>query len=207
VAAGPVFNFILAIFFYWLVMVLGTVVERPVLGAPVKDSLAAQSGFVSGEEVTRIGDTDIGSWTQFRMALLEQGLDGGNVEFTVREEDGSTQTHVLDLGKTRLLKDQSDAVTVLGFTHWWPKLPPRISQLSPDGAAKQAGLQADDLVLSIDGKAISNWDALVDAVRSHPERVLKFVVERDGKQKTISIVPASRDLDGKMIGFIGAENP
>lgn len=204
VAAGPVFNFILAIFFYWLVMVVGIAVERPVLGAPVKDSIAAQSGFVSGEEVTRIGDTDIGSWMQFRMALLEQGLDGGNIEFTVREENGSTRTHMLDLGNTRLLKDKSDAVTTLGFTHWWPKLPPRISQLTPDGAAEHAGLKPDDLVLSVDGKAIPNWDALVDVVRSHPDRALKFVVERDGKQKIISVVPASRDLDGKMIGFIGA---
>jgi regulator of sigma E protease len=204
VAAGPVFNFILAIFFYWLVMVLGTVVERPILGAPVKDSIVAQSGFVAGEEVIRIGNSNVSSWTQMRVTLLEQGLDGGTIDFTVREEDGSERTHALDLAQTHMLKDQSDAVTLLGFTHWWPKLAPRISQLSPGGAAEQAGLKPDDLVLSIDGKAVDSWDTLVDAVRSSPERVLKFVVERDGKQKTIAIVPGSRELDGKMIGFIGA---
>jgi regulator of sigma E protease len=204
VVAGPLFNFILAIFFYWLVFVLGTAVDRPLLGEPVKGSPVELAGFVAGQEVIRIGNTDIDSWTQFRVALLEEGLDGGEIEFVVREEDGAEQVHVLDLAETQLLKEKGDAVSMLGFSPWQPKLPPRLSRLNDDGAAKRDGLEAGDLVLSIDGKAINDWDTLVETVQSSPGQALVFVVERDTLQQTITITPASREIDGKIIGFIGA---
>jgi len=204
VVAGPVFNFILAIFFYWLVFVLGTVVQRPLLGEPVKDSLAAQAGFVSGEEVLRIGNSDINSWNQFRVALLAEGLDGGELEFLVREEDGAEQVRVLDLAKIHLLEEKGDVVSQLGFNQWWPTLPPRISELSDDGAAKRDGLKVGDLVLTVDGKAISDWDMLVETVQQSPDQPLVFVVERDSQQKTITVLPKSQEVDGKVIGLIGA---
>ena len=204
VVAGPLFNFILAIFFYWLVFVLGTVVERPLIGEPVKESLAAQAGFVSGEEVLRIGNTAIGSWGELRVVLIEEGLDGGEVEFVVRDEDGSEQIRILDLAETHLLKKEGDVVTMLGFTNWWPTLPARIGALNEAGAAQQAGLQVGDLVLSIDDKIIDGWDALVSTVRDNPDRALQFLVQRGAEQQSITVIPESRDNEGKSVGFIGA---
>jgi regulator of sigma E protease len=204
VVAGPLFNFILAIFFYWLVFVLGTTVERPLLGQPDKDSLAEQAGFVSGEEVVRIGSTEIESWSQMRVALIDEGLNGGDVEFEVREEDGGQQVHVLKLANTRLLEHEGDVVTMLGFARWWPQLPPVIGGVVENGAASLAGLLPGDRVLSIDGTPMADWDTIVETVRESSGHALTFTIERDALEQAITVIPGSREIDGVATGYIGA---
>lgn len=204
VIAGPLFNFILAIFLYWVVFVVGTTVERPLIGEPEAGSLAAQAGFVSGEQVLRIGNTEVDSWNQFRLALIEEGLDNGEVKFQVRDDDGSERTHLLDLSETHLLKQQGDVVKYLGFTRWWPELPATIGGLTDDGSAKAAGLQENDRVISINDQAIKDWEAMVNIVRAHPGDALVFLVDRDGVQKKITVSPGSKEIDGETIGLIGA---
>ena len=204
VVAGPLFNFILAIFFYWLVFVLGTTVERPLLGQPDKDSLAEQAGFVAGEEVVRIGSTDIESWNQMRVALIDEGLNGGDVEFQVRDENGAQQVHVLNLADTRLLQHEGDIVSMLGFARWWPQLPPVIGGVVDAGAASMAGLQTGDRVISIDGRPMADWDAIVESVRASSGHALTFLIERDAIEQSVIVIPGSREIDGVATGYIGA---
>ena len=45
VFAGPAFNFILAIVFFWMVFMMGISATKPLLGEPTIDSIAAQAGF------------------------------------------------------------------------------------------------------------------------------------------------------------------
>ncbi len=204
VVAGPLFNFILAIFLYWLVFVVGTTVERPLLGEPDAGSLAAKAGFTAGDQVLRVDDSEITSWNQLRLALIEQGLDGGEVEFQVRDENGSEHVHTLDLSETQLLKHQGDVVKLLGFTRWWPDLPATIGGLTDDGTARAAGLQINDRVVSINDQPVKNWESMVEMVRTHPGDALVFQVERDAEQKKITVFPSSREIDGETIGVIGA---
>jgi len=46
VAAGPIFNFLLAIALYWLVFINGVDGVKPVIGQPEAESIAAKAGFV-----------------------------------------------------------------------------------------------------------------------------------------------------------------
>ncbi|MGV2482377.1 UNVERIFIED_CONTAM: site-2 protease family protein, partial [Salmonella enterica subsp. enterica serovar Weltevreden] len=51
VAAGPAFNFLLAIAFYWLVMVIGVEGIRSVIAAPGESTVAAQAGLQPRDEI------------------------------------------------------------------------------------------------------------------------------------------------------------
>ncbi len=67
--------------------------------------------------------------------------------------------------------------------------------------ADSGGLRSGDLVLAIDGKKIQNYSDIQDIVFQNPEKRLEFLVEREGSQTTLFIVPA---LDKKRaIGRIG----
>jgi regulator of sigma E protease len=205
VFAGPAFNFILAIFLYWIVFMLGSDVDRPFVGEADTGSLAVKAGFQVQDEVLRVGDIPVVSWNDFRLEILSQGLNGGDVFVTVRDADGQEQTRDLDLGDLHLLKDEGDIFKHIGFNQWWPVLPAEIGGVMEKSAAEIAGIQPGDVVLRVDGVEVTQWQALVESIRNKPDTPMQFVVLRDGVEKTITVIPMSRETkEGEQQGYIGA---
>jgi regulator of sigma E protease len=97
--------------------------------------------------------------------------------------------------------------TLLGFIQGVQVNEPVIGQLLPDGSAQEAGLKEGDLVLSIDGAEISDFEDITEIVRSHPEEELIFTVERDGKTIEIPVTPEREVADEKEFGLIGVQAP
>jgi len=204
VFAGPAFNFILAIFLYWVVFVMGTTVDRAFVGEATPDSIVASAGFANKDEVLSVGDTEISSWNEFRLEVLDQGLDGGTLQVRVRASDGNEYTRNLALGEMRLLEKEGDIFSHLGFSRWWPELTTEIGGVIEDGAAKAAGLKKGDLVLQVDGVAIDRWVALVEAIRKKPNQTMKFVVLRDNQKIDVDVIPKLRKTPDGEQGYIGA---
>ena len=204
VFAGPAFNFILAVFLYWLVFVVGTTAQRPLLGEPLAESIVAQAGFATKDEILQVGESEVVSWNAFRIALIDQGLDGGQLDIKVRDTDGYELVRSLQLGETRMLEDDADIVTKLGFSMWQPSLPAEIGGVIEDGAASQAGLAKGDIIRSINAAAVNEWSEIVEQVRENPNTLLTFTVDRDGQQVDIDVTPDSRKQGDEEIGYIGA---
>jgi len=204
VFAGPAFNFILAVFLYWLVFVVGTTAQRPLLGEPLADSFVAQAGFANKDEILQVGKSEVASWNAFRIALIDQGLDGGQVDIKVRDADGYELTRSLQLGETRILEDDADIVTKLGFGMWQPSLPAEIGGVMEDGAASQAGLAKGDIIRSINSTPVYEWSEIVELVRESPNTLLTFTVDRGGQQVDIDVTPGSRKQGDEEVGYIGA---
>jgi regulator of sigma E protease len=204
VFAGPAFNFILAIVFYWIVFMMGTTVDRPFVGNSDVNSIAAKAGFEVQDEVLQVGDEPINSWNEFRLEILDQGLDGGDINVVVRRADGSEQTRVLALGDMHLLENEGDIFNSIGFHQWWPDLQAEIGGVIEQSAAESAGLQQGDVILQVDGAEIKQWASLVDMIRVKPNQSMQFVILRDGVEKNVTVIPQSRESNDGEQGFIGA---
>ena len=204
VFAGPAFNFILAIVFYWMVFVLGTTAQRPLLGTPEPESIAAQAGFSDKDEILAVGESEVSSWNTFRIALIDHGLGGGQLDVKVRDADGFEITRFLQLGDTRVLADETDIVKKLGFEMWRPELPPEIGGVLDDGAASRAGLIKGDVIRAINAMNVSDWSEIVESVRNSAGQPLEFTVDRGGQQLTIGVVPDSKKQGDEVVGYIGA---
>jgi regulator of sigma E protease len=204
VAAGPGFNFILAIALYWIVFMLGATVDRPFVGKTEPGSIVAEAGFDIKDEVLRVGDTSIKSWNEFRLAILEQGLDGGTLDIVVRSADGSEHLRKLDLGDMKLLKDEGDVFNNIGFSQWWPELKAEIGGIVEEGAAARAGLQKGDIILAVDGVKIERWIALVESIRKKPNDAMVMRVLRGDIETEITVTPDSRATEEGDQGYIGA---
>ncbi|MFV2003703.1 MAG: RIP metalloprotease RseP [Gammaproteobacteria bacterium] len=204
VLAGPAFNFILAIFLYWVVFMLGATVDRPFVGETEPDSIAASADFELQDEVLMVGKAPIKSWNEFRLEILNQGLDGGTLDIKVRDTDGVEHTRALALGDINLLEDEGDIFKNIGFSQWWPQLKAEIGGVIEQGAAARAGLKKGDIILQADGVVIDKWISLVEAIRKKPKAAIQFTVLRDGVETAVTVIPDSRKTDEGEQGFIGA---
>ena len=70
-----------------------------------------------------------------------------------------------------------------------PVLTSRIGDVQEGGAAFKAGIQKGDNILAIDGKEISRWGELADAISKSNGKELNFTVERNNKVHDIYIRP------------------
>jgi len=204
VFAGPAFNFILAIFLYWLVFMMGTTVDRPFVGEAEPDSIVASAGFEIQDEVLKVGDAVVNSWNEFRLEILDQGLDGGNLQIRVRARDNNEYTRLLALGDIRLLENEGDIFKLIGFNQWIPELKAEIGGVMENSAAENAGLRKGDVFLQVDGIAVDQWSSLVEMIREKPNKAMQFVVLRNGVEEIVTVIPQSRKTKDGEQGFIGA---
>ncbi|MDO3722678.1 RIP metalloprotease RseP [Marinobacter sp. chi1] len=203
-AAGPVANFLFAVFAYWLLGLVGVTHVAPIVGSVSEDSVAEQMGLREGMEIQGVDGHRVTSWRDVNMRLLERAGEHGPVSMEV-SDSGATGSITGELGGWRLSTKSPDPLGEFGITPWRPDVPSILGQIVDSGRAKQAGLQPGDEILAIDGEAIGSWFELVEAVKAAPEQVLEFTVSRDGAERTVQVRPEAKTLEsGETIGFVGA---
>ncbi|MGI8809143.1 MAG: site-2 protease family protein, partial [Acidimicrobiales bacterium] len=69
--------------------------------------------------------------------------------------------------------------------------------------ALDAGFQVGDRIVSVDGRPVTAWDDIPPVIRESPGRAIPFVVERDGRQVTLTATPATLTREGETRGFVG----
>ena len=85
-----------------------------------------------------------------------------------------------------------------------PSNDPVIGQVSDQSAAQEAGLQASDKIISIDGVDIHSWDEMTSIVRSSADKTLSVTIQRNGDTKNVSITPKPVEgQNGSKIGQLG----
>lgn len=205
VIAGPAANFMLAIFFYWILFLHGVPGTRPVIGPITPGTPAASAGFVPGELMVKIGEEPVPTWQDARWMLLQHAVRKVTVSIEVRNDKGEISWRKLDLSGLSANDLDSDFLKALGFMRYQPALKPVIGSIVSGSAAERAGLRAGDEIAAINNQLMTSWDQVVSMVRSHPDKVLTFEVRRDGALlPAVAITPGTVVENGQPIGKIGA---
>jgi len=85
-----------------------------------------------------------------------------------------------------------------------PAATTRIGEVVADKPAALAGLQAKDLVMSVNGKVVSRWDEFSSAIAGSSGAPLDIVIERDGKRLPFRIIPETKEgknLFGEKVSY------
>ncbi|MBB5322597.1 sigma E protease regulator RseP [Marinobacter oulmenensis] len=204
-SAGPLANFIFAIFAYWLLSVVGVTTLAPVVGQVSPDSVADRVGLQRGMEIHAVDGHRVTSWRDVNMRLLERTGEQGQVSLEVSEDRGARGTLTGALQGWSLNEETPDPLAEFGISPWRPEVPAVLGQVTDNGRAKAAGLEPGDRIVAVDGEPVADWYDLVEHIQGAPEKTLELTIERNGETRNLAVRPESRTLEnGREIGFVGA---
>src|SRR5215213_3319847 len=79
---------------------------------------------------------------------------------------------------------------------------PVVYYVHPEGAAKTAGLQPGDRIISFNGTENPSWETIYGDGLLSPGHALPVVVNRNGSEVQLTIVPTARTENGETAGFL-----
>ncbi len=206
VFAGPFFNFIFAVFAYWLMFVNGTPGIVPVIGEVVKDSPAAIAGMQSGDTIVSINDIETPIWDVVLNEFVPVIIGKSTASVVVKTESGMNTE--LNFNFSSLTEDleSNNILSILGVKPWRPVASAKIGGVVADYPAEKAGLQKGDVILKVNGISVSTWLEMAKQISSRPGETIELTVESAGSVKQIFVNTKEDTRNGKVVGIIGISN-
>ena len=205
VVAGPLFNFLFAIFAYWLMFNVGLPGLKPYVDSVDDNSVAARAGVRAGDEIISVGGRETPTWQAARQELLTLGLQQNTADLEVRAANASAPRRV-QLDFTNVKRDPQDVEIIehLGLRPIQLVMPPVIGSVLSNSAAEAAGLKGGDRVVSAGGQEFKDWIPWVEFIRTHPDQTVSVRIERGTVTQDVELHIAHAEEEGKVIGRIGA---
>jgi regulator of sigma E protease len=80
---------------------------------------------------------------------------------------------------------------------------PRIGWVAPDSPAAKAGILSGDVLLTLDGRSVANWDRAREEIFSLTQKPYAVQVERGMEKRTFEVEPRTAELLHQPVGDIG----
>lgn len=206
VAAGPLFNFMFAIFAFWLMFVTGVPGVKAIIGEVEAGTPADRAGLRSGQQIVAVGDEPTPTWGAVLETVLPKALTGGSVTLAVETETGDVVQKRMQLDWPGPDLKPEEIVTRIGWKPFQPRLQPLIGDITPGSPAEAAGLRSGDVPVSVAGNPVETIEGFIDVVRQHPGKPVRLEVLRDGEHIRMTVTPEriqGEDEEGP-VGRIGA---
>ncbi|MEI4981249.1 sigma E protease regulator RseP [Aeromonas caviae] len=203
VAAGPMANFVFALFAFWLMFMIGVPSVKPVVGEVRPASIVAEAGILPGMEIVGVGDEETGDWESVTYALISH-LGDDSVQLKLKAANTSYAVDkTLQLAGWKFDPDKESPIGSLGIVPLGGKVLPVVEAVVPSSASEKAGLQIGDRIKGVDGEAITEWAQFVERVQQSPAQPLQVTVERGGSEMTLTLTPDGKKVKGQLVGFVG----
>lgn len=205
VFAGPAVNYVFAVLI--LAVLFGTVGQTytpPIVGNLEEGGAAASAGIRSGDRIVSVDGSDVDRFEDIQERMLLH--PGAQMPVTV-ERNGERLTVTVTVGRDEI-EDERGNIQVIGSFGATQMIPPYVGRVLADSAAEEAGLQAGDRFVSINGNPIVSFEDVRQQVAPNPGERLEVVIERDGRRMTYEITPRLHEqemADGEVrrVGLLG----
>ncbi len=180
IAAGPIFNFLLA--FVAAIIVIGFTGMDPAFVDYVEaDSPAAQAGLEPGDVITRYNGVKVSVGRDIYLEEYLNPTGKSPIELTVEREGEELNLTVQPAEKQAFY---------LGMQYQADEDPASVT-VSENSALEQAGVKTGDVITKIDGTEIPNGKEMSAYLRAHPisQTPLTITAERDGTSMEFTVTP------------------
>jgi regulator of sigma E protease len=207
VAAGPLANFLLAILVFAGLYWHGMPEPATVLRAVPAHTAAYDAGLRGGERVTAVNGEPVQIWTDLRWQAMQSIIDGRPIRLDVTTSGPGGRLQTLNVSPSGVSVDdlEGDFLGKLGIDLARP--PAVLGTVAPDGAAMRAGLQQGDVVITVDGKRMTDGLNFVETIRASADKRLRVDILRHGQPMQLEVTPEKISKDGETFGRIKVEVP
>ena len=197
IIAGPLANFIFAIFAYWVIYLYGMPSVKPVIESITPSSIAAQAHIEPNTQILAVDGEETQDWETINM-LLATKMGEPNVEITLSSFGSNIeQQRTLNLTNWTFDPEKESAFEALGIMLMRPKVEMVLSKVVQGSPAEKAGLQIGDKILKENLTALP-WQDFIKQVEQGESFSIK--VERNGETFDKALTPV-RNQNGKW--FVG----
>lgn len=209
--AGPAFNILFAILILTVMLWVGGSPEvRPYVGRVVADSIAAQGGLRYEDEILRVEGREVRTHADVMLGFIEAMSDDGLIDIRIRRADDGErdlQLRIEDPAVRRALTEPAALMPGIGMRFWTPPAPAVIGRVDEGGPAAEAGLRVGDRIVAVDGVAVEDFPALVDAISVRPNRDVTIDFLRDGVTGNVIVKTTADLVQGRELGRIRIQTP
>ena len=181
IAAGPIFNFILA--FFGAMIIIGIIGYDPPVVTQVKEGTPEEAaGLKEGDLITSFDGKKIYLGRELYSYLTLEGLEDKEIAVTVKR-DGKKETLTYH--------PATEERYMLGFSYNPDESQAQIQSVTIGGALADAGLQAGDYIAAVDGNEIASGEALSRYFEDHPltDQKITLTYLRDGLDYDVEVTP------------------
>lgn len=205
VIAGPLCNLFCALFLYWIIFTVGFTTIKPVIGNVAPNSIAADAGLKTNDEILSLDNQSTLSWTNIVFRLMLHA--GSQDQLKINTENLKTKklnSHLLDLTDWKMDELKPDPLGSLGITPYEPPIPLIIGAIAPESPASKSDLKVGDKMLAVNQQSIPNWRDLLTFIQQHPDQKVTLTIERENKKIQIPLnIGYQRDFLFQKVGYLG----
>jgi regulator of sigma E protease len=201
VFAGPLVNFLFAVFAFWLMFVIGIQGVKPVMGKIAPESIAWESGLRSGDHIIAVDGSETPTLSSVYEELLTAFIERKEVRLTLADQ----RNILLPLDTIDKYAEPVQLQQLIGLSIKFPTEDVFLGEVLPDSPAFNAGLKAGDQIMLIDGQPVEHWRDLVHYVIGKPDQEISLLVRRAAQDIPLSVKVGSVNEGGQTIGRIGVK--
>jgi regulator of sigma E protease len=193
-AMGAIMNILLAVVLVAVINGMGVSTpeyqdEKPVIGWIDKDSPAAHAGLLVGDEIVRINDRPVKTWSDVEMAV-------------VSKPDKRIRLEILRDGRAESAELHTESVSrySFGYAGFRAKALTQVQMVLSNSPAEKAGLRPGDIITAVDGDPIYFYQ-FVQVIERNAGKEVQLGIVRKGQTLTLPVTPR-REKDVGKIGIM-----
>lgn len=198
VAAGPLANFLLAIVLYGAALSMPERSLAPIIAAPRAETAAENAGLRGGETIREINGRTVYGWEDVRWQMLAHMFDD---KLTMKVESGGIEREI-ELQRAPLAANEDP--TGRRLLAWGLGIfqPATIGSVVASGPAAMGGLQANDRIVSVDGKRVTEWGEFTQLIQAAANKTVALEVARGDVTTRLSVTPKAVVVGERTVGRI-----
>jgi len=204
VLAGPLANFVLAIFLYSAMYMIGVRDLSTEIGSVPENSIAQQAGLKKGDLIKQVDGQPVTVLHDVTKSLAKRMGERGVIKLVVWSKDNhSNREVVLDIQNWTLNDKKPELLHSLGIFHPLEQGGTEIGSIVSGKPADMSGMRVGDIVKSVAGQKVVSWREMGALIASSANKAISIEVERNGELIDISVVIESTGKNEPNSGRIG----
>ena len=187
VAAGPIFNLILAVIFFTFTYMNGIGGIKPMINI---------SNDTEKFEIISVNNENVSRWQDVRVEILNNVINNQAISLTLVNSEKNKIKYPLSYNSS-VLNDEGDIIQNIGLNIIYPNNEAIIGTVT--NKENNKNIKVGDKIISINGTPINSWTDFVKFIHNNPNTLINIVSERENQKVSYD----ANILNKNNKGFLG----